>query len=248
MQQTGNTILITGGGTGIGKALAHRLHDAGNTVIIAGRRVAELERAAEGRELLHIIQADLSAPQGVASFAEAVQTRFPALNVLINNAGIMRFETLTGPRDLRDAEEMIATNLLAPLRLIDAFTAHLCDRPDSAIINVSSGLAFVPLPAAPTYCATKAALHSLTVSLRERLRGKVEVIEIIPPGVQTGLTPGQEQSDGYQPLDAFADEVMSLLSQQPTPPEILVEAVKWIRFAEAQGRYDEALALLNQHL
>ncbi|EPN1651691.1 oxidoreductase, partial [Cronobacter dublinensis] len=84
--------------------------------------------------------------------------------------------------------------------------------------------------------------------LRERLRGKVEVIEIIPPGVQTGLTPGQEQSDGYQPLDAFADEVMSLLSQQPTPPEILVEAVKWIRFAEAQGRYDEALALLNQHL
>ena len=103
----------------------------------------------------------------------------------------------------------------------------------------------MPLVPTPTYSATKAALHSYTVSMREALRGTVEVIELAPPAVQTALTPGQETREGYQPLDAFADEVMALLGQQPTPPEILVERVGVLRFAEAQGRFEATLAQLN---
>jgi uncharacterized oxidoreductase len=113
------------------------------------------------------------------------------------------------------------------------------------IVNVTSGLAFVPLIVTPTYNATKAAIHSYTVTLREALKGKVEVIELAPPGVQTALTPGQESRPGYQPLESFADEVMALLSQQPTPPEILVERVGFLRRAEAEGRFDETLQQLN---
>ena len=114
------------------------------------------------------------------------------------------------------------------------------------IVNVTSGLAFVPLVMTPTYTATKAAIHAYTVAMREALKGKVEVIELVPPAVQTGLTPGQESRAGYQPLDEFADEVMALFARQPTPREILVERVGFLRFAEAEGRFDETLAKLNE--
>ena len=110
---------------------------------------------------------------------------------------------------------------------------------------MTSGLAFVPLTTTPTYNATKAAIHSYTVALREALRGKVEVIELAPPAVQTGLTPGQETREGYLPLDAFADEVIALFHQEPTPKEILVEQVGFLRFAEAEGRFDETVTRLN---
>ena len=131
--------------------------------------------------------------------------------------------------------------------MTDALIGHLKGRPGAAVVNVSSGLAFVPLPATPTYSATKAALHSYTASLRARLAGRVEVIEIIPPGVQTELTPGQSEAAGYMPLGAYADEVMALLEQRPTPSEICVEAVKLFRNAEAEGRFDAVLAMLNTH-
>ena len=245
MKQTGNTILITGGGSGIGAALAHRLHDLGNTVIIAGRRREALEGAIAGRAGMHAIELDVESAEGVAGFAKRLLAEHPAVNVLVNNAGIMRFEALDQPRDLAEAEATISTNLLGPIRLVDALVGHLSAQPGAAIVNVTSGLAFVPLVATPTYNATKAAMHSYTLSLREALQGRVEVIELAPPAVQTGLTPGQESRPGYMPLDAFIEEVMTLLAQQPTPREILVERVRPLRFAEAEGRFDETMAQLN---
>jgi uncharacterized oxidoreductase len=245
MKPQGNTILITGGGSGIGEALAHRLHDQGNTVLIAGRRLDALKTAAAGRERIVPVELDIDDPNAIEAFARRVTTEHPSLNVLINNAGIMRMETLDSRRDLADAEATITTNLLGPIRLINALVDHLASRPDAAIINNSSGLAFVPLVTTPTYSATKAAIHSYTVSLREALNGKVEVIELAPPAVQTKLTPGQETHEGYQPLNEFADEVISLLSAQPTPPEVLVKRVGFLRFAEQEGRFDETLKTLN---
>ena len=164
-------------------------------------------------------------------------TGHPDLNILINNAGIMASEDLGGARDLGIAEATVTTNLLGPIRLTDALIDHLKSHPDAAIINVSSGLASVPLVSAPTYSATKAAIHSYTLSLREALKGKVEVIELIPPGVQTELTPGQSTREGYMPLDDYIDEVMSLFERQPTPPEIAVDRVKFLRNAEAENRF-----------
>lgn len=245
MKTNGNTILITGGGSGIGEALAHRFHDAGNTVIVAGRRREALERAIAGRENMHAIELDVESAGGIADFAHRLLAEHPAVNVLINNAGIMRFEVLDRARDLADAEATITTNLLGPIQLIDALIDHLVKQPDAAIVNVTSGLAFVPLVTTPTYNATKAAIHSYTIAMREALKGQVEVIELAPPAVQTGLTPGQESRQGYQPLDEFADEVIQLFSQVPTPAEILVERVGFLRRAEADGRFDETLAQLN---
>ena len=244
MKTSGNTILVTGGGSGIGEAIAHRLHDRGNTVIIAGRRREALAAAAEGRENIHTVEVDVTDAASIAAFAQEVVADFPALNVLVNNAGIMRFEDVTAARDLSDAEATIVTNLLGPIRLIDALVGHLSGQDGAAIVNVTSGLAFVPLPKTPTYSATKAGLHSYTVALREQLKGRVEVIELAPPAVQTDLTPGQSTREGYQPLEEFADEVLSLWAD-PTPAEILVERVKPLRHAEASGSFDQVLARLS---
>lgn len=245
MKRTGNTILITGGGSGIGAQLAHRFHDQGNTVIVAGRRLEALEQAAEGRANIHPLALDIDSAEGVKDFAARVIAAHPTLNVVIHNAGIMRFEALDQSRDLGDAEATITTNLLGPIRLTDALIDHLVAQPDAAIVTVTSGLAYVPLVATPTYSATKAAIHSYTVALRDALQGKVEVIELVPPGVQTELTPGQENRPGYMPLDAFIDEVMALWAQEPTPAEIMVERVRGLRFAEREGRFDAALTQIN---
>lgn len=241
MKISGNTILITGGGSGIGEALAQRFHDAGNTVIIAGRRRDALEAAIAGRPNMHAMTLDIDSVEGVEAFAREVVAAHPTLNVLINNAGMMKYEALDARRDLADAEATITTNLLGPIRLTNALVDHLKAQADAAIVNVTSGLAFVPLVAAATYSATKAAIHSYTISLRDALAGQVEVIELAPPAVQTDLTPGQRTRAGYQPLDEFADEVLALFSQAPTPREILVERVKFLRNAEAEGRFDAAL-------
>lgn len=245
MRTTGNTILITGGGSGIGQALARRFHDAGNTVIVAGRRREALEETIAGNSNMHGIELDVTSAAGIEDFARRLLAEHPDVNVIINNAGIMRNEALDRHRDLTDAEATITTNLLGPIRLINALIDHLISRPDAAIVNVSSGLAFVPLVAAPTYNATKAAIHSYTVSLRHALRGRVEVIELVPPAVQTGLTPGQETREGYLPLGAFIDEVMTLFGQSPTPQEILVQRVGFLRNAEREGRFEQTLATLN---
>jgi uncharacterized oxidoreductase len=245
MKNSGNTILITGGGSGIGEALAHRFHDAGNKVVIAGRRAEALEKAASGRADIHTIELDVESADGIDAFAERLLASHPDVNVLINNAGIMRVEEADHRRDLTDAEATITTNLLGPIRLTNALIDHLSAQQDAAIVNVSSGLAFVPLVATPTYSATKAAIHAYTVALRHALKGQIEVIELVPPAVQTGLTPGQETREGYLPLKDFIDEVMALFQQEPTPPEILVERVGFLRDAEKEGRFAEAFSALN---
>lgn len=245
MKSSGNTILITGGGSGIGEALAHRFHDAGNTVIVAGRRREALEQATAGKSDLHAIELDVGNADGIDEFAARLLASHPQVNVLINNAGIMRSEVSDRRRDLADAEATITTNLLGPIRLTNALIDHLSEQADAAIVNVSSGLGFVPLVATPTYSATKAAIHAYTIALRHALSGRVEVIELVPPAVQTGLTPGQETREGYLPLQDFIDEVMSLFAQVPTPPEILVQRVGFLRDAEKDGRFAEAFAALN---
>ena len=244
MKTTGNTILITGGGSGIGLALAQRWHDAGNVVIVTGRNSAKLDAAIEGRANMHAMPLDVTDADAIAAFAADVVQRFPDLNVLVNNAGVMMYEALDGERDLSDAEATVVTNLLGPIRLTDALIDHLVARGDGAIVNVTSGLAFVPLPKAPTYSATKAALHSYTQALRVQLAGRVDVIELAPPAVRTELTPGQSTRDAYMPLDAFADEVMALFAETPTPAEILVRNVLPLRHAEAEGAVAERLAFL----
>lgn len=246
MKQSGNTILVTGGGSGIGRELAWAWHDLGNTVIVAGRRADALEESAAGRNGMHVATLDATSADDIKRFVADVTARFPALNVLVNNAGIMRYEDLTAHRDLSDAEETITTNLLGPIRLANALIEHLRRQPDAAIVNVTSGLAFVPMPRAPTYSATKAALHSYTVSLRARLAGNVEVIEIAPPAVQTDLTPGQSTREGYMPLDAFIEETMRGFQSNPTPPEVLTAMVKTLRNAEAEGRYEQVLGMISQ--
>ncbi|GLK77443.1 oxidoreductase [Methylopila jiangsuensis] len=245
MKLSGNAILITGGGSGIGAALAQRFHDLGNTIIVAGRRQDALDRTCEGRANMHALRLDIESAAAIDQFAKDIVARFPALNIVINNAGIMRSERLETRRDLADAEATITTNLLGPIRMTNALIDHLVARPDAAIVNVSSGLAFVPLYTSPTYNATKAAIHSYSLSLREALKGEVEVIELAPPAVQTGLTPGQETRAGYQPLGEFIDEVMALFAQQPTPAEIIVTRARFQRFAEAEGRFDATIATLS---
>lgn len=245
MQISNNTILITGGGSGIGEALAHRFHDLGNTVIIAGRRLETLQQAIGDRPNIHPVQLDIDSAESISTFAKTVIAAFPGLNVLINNAGIMRMEALERFRDLADAEATIGTNLLGPIRLTNALVDHLSTKANAAIVNVSSGLAFVPLTSTPTYSATKAAIHSYTVSLREVLKDKIEVIELVPPAVQTELTPGQSSREGYLPLEDFINEVMALFQQQPTPPEILVQRVGFLRNAEAEQRFDATVTALN---
>ena len=244
MKKTGNTILITGGSSGFGREYARAWHDAGNTVIVAARSEDELEETAEGRENLHAMPLDVADASAVDRFAKEVVERFPDLNVVMNNAGIMPYEDITGARDLSDAEKVIAINVLGPIRLTDALIDHLKAQDDAVLINVTSGLAYVPMPKAATYSATKAAIHSYTLSLRKLLEGQVEVIELVPPGVQTELTPGQSTREGYMPLDEFIEETLALFAQNPTPEEILVERVKGLRFAERDGTVKENLDML----
>ncbi|MGJ7542458.1 SDR family NAD(P)-dependent oxidoreductase [Variovorax sp. LT1R16] len=170
-------------------------------MIIAGRRMEPLKTAIGDRSRMHALTLDMDDPAKVAAFAEKLTKDFPEANVLVNSVDIMRMESgLDKFRDLSDAEASVTSNLLGPIRLTNALIEHLIRQPDAAIVNVSSGLAFVPLVIAPTYSAIKAAIHSYTVSLRAVLRGKVEVIELVPPAVQTDLTPGQKYNVRFMPL------------------------------------------------
>jgi uncharacterized oxidoreductase len=246
MNLTGNTILITGGGSGIGRGLAQELHALGNQVVIAGRRRQALEETTAANPGMKSLTLDIEDPAAIRAFAAQVAAEFPALNVLINNAGIMRPEDLLEQKDLADAEATVTTNLLGPIRLTAALLPHLRKQPRAAIVNVSSGLAFLPLALTPTYCATKAAIHSYTESLRYQLRGTpIEVLELVPPYVQTYLMNGAHDPLAM-PLDQFIAEVMEILKTQPTPAEICVERVKGLRFSAASGKYGVIFAGLNE--
>ena len=246
---TGNTILITGGGSGIGRGLAEAFYALGNKVIIAGRRQNVLDKTTEAYPGLAAAVLDIEDPAAIREFAARITSEHPALNVLINNAGISKPENLKSQeKDSGDAEAMVTTNLLGPIRLTAALLPHLQKQPHAAILNVSSGLAFVPLPVAPTYSATKAALHSYTQSLRVQLRDTpVQVVEIIPPYVQTELGGSSQMNDPRaMPLKEFIAETMQILKSQPEAPENCVEGVKFLRFAEASGTFDKAFQMLTE--
>ena len=240
MKLTGNTILVTGGGSGIGQALAWRFHELGNEVIVAGRTAASLEATIAGREGMSALELDVRDPASIARAAGRLAVEHPQLNGLIQCAGIMYF-----PEEPAHAQEVVEINLLGTIRTIEALLPQLRGQADPVIMTVSSGLAFVPLARAQVYSATKAAVHSYTVSLRERLRGEVEVIEIAPPGVQTGLTPGQATHEGFLPLDEYIEQTMALFEQVPTPEENVVPNARFLRDAEKEGRLPQALEMLG---
>jgi uncharacterized oxidoreductase len=237
MKSTGNTILITGGGSGIGRGLAEAFHKLGNKVIIAGRRQQVLDETTS---------ADAAS---VRTFAAKLTADYPALNVVINNAGIMRPENVLQSGDTADAEAIITTNLLGPIRLTAALLPHFLKQPHATIMTVTSGLAFVPLALTPTYCATKAAIHSYSESLRYQLKStNVEVVELAPPYVQTELMgAGQAADPRAMPLKDYIAETIEIINTQPNATEILVERVKPLRFADANGKekYDAFFKQFN---
>jgi uncharacterized oxidoreductase len=222
------------------------LHQRGNQVIIAGRRQSALDETTAANPGMQSLQLDIESPAAIRDFAATLTAGFPSFNVLINNAGIMRAEKLLDQQpDLTDAEATVTTNLLGPIRLTAALLPHLQKQLYAAIVNVSSGLAFLPLALTPTYCATKAAIHSYTQSLRYQLRStQIEVLELIPPYVATDLMSGASDPRAM-PLDKFIGETMEILSVSPTPAEICVEHVKGLRFAAESGQFDNIFNGLN---
>ncbi|CUW93929.1 SDR family oxidoreductase [Rhizobium pusense] len=248
MKISGNTILITGGGSGIGRALAEAFHKAGNRVIISGRRKAVLDEVTAANPAMASMVMDATDAAGIRAFAEALVKAHPTLNAVINNAGIMRPEDIAAAPDYLDtAEETIATNLLAPIRLTAALLPHFLKQPAATVLTVSSGLAFVPMVLTPTYSATKSAIHAYSVALREQLEETpVEVIEIVPPYVQTTLMgEGQAKDERAMPLDAFIAEVMDILENRPDEKEVVVERCKPLRFAAQNGNFDQVFAMIN---
>nr|WKF60692.1 putative oxidoreductase [Paraburkholderia busanensis] len=250
MEMTGNTILITGGGSGIGRGLAEAFHHAGNQVIIAGRRVDLLESVAVANPGMKTAMLDVNDEASVARFADAVARDYPALNVLINNAGIMKAENwLEDTVDTKIAGDTIHTNLLAPIQLTAALLPQLRKQSRATIMTVTSGLAYLTMAATPSYCATKAAMHAFGDALRYQLREtNVDVLEIAPPYVQTELMGEHQASDPHaMPLDAFIAEVMALLAARADDQEILVERVRPLRFAAEQGqqKYRQQFAAFN---
>jgi uncharacterized oxidoreductase len=248
MNISGNTVFIPGATSGIGLALAIELHARGNTVIVGGRRAGLLDRIASEHPGLDTVQIDTSDPASIAAAAKEVLSAHPDLNVLVAMAGIMRIEDWRQPESfLASAESVVTTNVLGPIRLIAAFIEHLRARPDAALMTVSSGLAFTPLAVTPSYNASKAAIHMLSESLRLQLAGtSVQVIELVPPAVRTSLVPGQESSEVAMPLDDFIAEAVALLEAEPDAKEIQVERVKFLRYGEARGDYDQVVATLNR--
>jgi uncharacterized oxidoreductase len=229
MNLSGNTIFITGGGSGIGRGLAEALQRRGNQVIISGRRRAMLEETTRANPGMQSIELNIEDPASIAAAAKKLTAEFPALNVLINNAGIMQMDDASTPVDDALLVSTVTTNLLGPVRMTSALIEHLKRQPAAAVINVSSGLAFVPLAMTAVYSATKAALHSYSMSMRFKLKGtSVKVLELAPPYVQTELLRSEQASDPRaMPLDAFIDETMKLLGTDAD--EVLVENVKPLR-------------------
>lgn len=229
MKTTGNTIFITGGGSGIGRGLAEAWHKAGNTVIISGRRKALLDEVTAANPGMQSVELDVTSRESITAAAKYLTKEFPALNVLVNNSGVARPDDLSGDVDDDLMTSTIETNLYGPIRVTAALLPVLKQQESAAVINVTSGLAFTPLALSAIYCSTKAALHSLTLSLRFKLKDtKVKVLEIAPPYVQTELG-GQAQKNDPRamPLDDFIRETMEGLAGDSD--EILVERVLPLR-------------------
>lgn len=247
MKLTGNTILITGGGSGIGRALAEKFHANGNKVIITGRNQSKLDEATSSNPGMESLVLDISDLDAILSFAKILKQNYADTNVVIHNAGIMETEKI-GETDISIAESQIVTNLLGPIRLNAALLPLLIAQPESTIMTVTSGLAFLPLSLNPTYSATKAAMHSYTQSLRYQLIGtSTKVIELVPPYVRTELTGERQANDTTaMPLEDFITEVWSILEQNPNAQEVCVERVQMQRTAESSGEYDSKYKNFNE--
>ena len=227
MKLSGNTIFITGGGSGIGRGLAEALHKLGNQVIISGRRRGHLEETTQANPGMQWIELNVEDPQSIQAAAQKLITEHPKLNVLINNAGIMQPDDVSGLVDDALLTSTVTTNLLGPIRMTSALIEHLKKQESATVINVSSGLAFVPLTVAAIYSSTKAAMHSYTQSLRYKLsQSSVKVLEIAPPWVQTDLLNSKNEPRAM-PLDEFIAETMKVLGTDAE--EVLVERVMFLR-------------------
>ena len=227
MKLTDNTIFITGGGTGIGRGLAESLHKLGNKVIISGRRKEHLDATTKTNPGMDSVELDITDPANIAAVAKKLIANYPALNVLINNAGIMQIDDAAGKIDDQLLTSTVTTNLLGPIRLTSALIEHLKKQPKATVIYNTSALAFVPLALTAVYSATKAALHSYVLSQRYKLNGtSVSVLEIAPPWVQTDLLNSKEEPRAM-PLKEFIEETMKVLGTDAK--EILVEHAKPFR-------------------
>ena len=224
MKLTGNTIFITGGGSGIGRALAEALHQRGNKVIISGRRKANLAETVEANPGMDSIGLDIADPASIRRVSAELISQY---HVLINNAGIMQVDDVAGAVDDGLISSTIATNLMGPIRLTGAFIEHLKKQESAAVLNVSSVLGFVPMAMAAVYSSTKAALHSYSQSLHFKLRNtSVRVLEVIPPWVRTALLNSSEESRAM-PLEEFLQETMEALATDAD--EIMVARAKFLR-------------------
>jgi uncharacterized oxidoreductase len=244
MRMTNNTILITGGGSGIGRGLAEAFHKLDNQVVIAGRHQKKLDEVTTANPGMRSLTVDMANSDSVLSFAAEITSEFPSLDVAILNAGIKRSENILNQKEtLSDVDATIATNLTGPIHLIADLLPTLRKHSHAAIMTVSSGLAFVPVALWPTYCASKAANHSYTQSLRYQLKDtSIRVIELIPPYVQTNLGGPLQASDPQAMLpDDYIAQVMEILKNQPDAKEITLKSVYPLRFAadNGQAKYEE---------
>lgn len=235
MKLSQNTIFITGGASGIGRGLAEAFHQRGNKVIIGGRRKALLDQVVAANPGMEAIELDVADPASVDAAARTLIARYPTLNVLINNAGVMPFDDAGAALDDAVSRGLIDTNLLGPIRLTSALIEHLKRQPEATIIHNTSVLAFVPLAVTAVYSATKAALHSYAMSQRFMLRDtSVKVLEIAPPWVDTDLIK-KSGDPRAMPLDAFIAETMQGLARDSE--EVVVEAVQGFRANPGPGEY-----------
>ena len=241
MKLTGNTIVITGGTSGIGRELAEKLLARGNQVVICGRRTDKLQELTTKHPRIAARPCDVNDEAQRRAFAQWVAESHPSTNVLINNAGIQLLTDLTRPMDVSRLREEVETNVVAPLHFASLFAPVLANKDGAAIVNLSSGLAFSPLALMPVYCATKAAVHSFTLSMRHQMKGLgISVYEIAPPSVDTEL--GRERwsrtgavSHGGMPVAAFVDAMLRALESDA--PETAI--------GDAQGMYLKREALFG---
>ncbi len=251
MKMNSNTIFITGGGSGIGKGLAEAFHKLGNQVIISGRREQALKKICGAHAGMRYYVLDVTDLRSIRSVAEKVIADFPKLNCVFNNAGVQKYVDFSGGKTMDDAALLseVNTNVLGLMRISAEFLPHLRKQDHATLVNVSSGLAFVPLARFPVYCATKAAVHSFSVSLRAQLRGSgVKLLELIPPYVDTELGGGSKTRPNGgpvpMPLDQFVNETMEALAGDLD--EIAIGPAKNLVAATAPESFKKAFAGMNR--